>query len=106
MAFGPVSIDSSGLLADDGAERLAEFVKLFEHLLVDCLVPGFLFSFRMIDLVLEVVEEVNGPVDDLCRSLVVLIRVESVEKKAVVDELADEVLEIFFDDSKVHIELI
>ena len=65
---------SKKLLRNNGAELLAEFVKLLEHLFAESgKVYGRLNAFRrMIYLVLEVVIEVNCLVDNLRKIVVVL----------------------------------
>ena len=92
------------LLRNNGAELLAEFVKLLEHLFAESgKVYGRLNAFRrMIYLVLEVVIEVNCLVDNLRKIIVVLAWVKCSEKSAVVNEFSNEVLDVFFDNSKIH----
>ena len=56
----------------------------------------------MSGLLLEVVVEVNSLLDYLVNLLRVLVRVEENEKLAILDELADEELDGFLENSKIH----
>ena len=54
-------------------------------------------------LVAELVEEVDGFVDETVHLVGALVRVDGEEQAAVVDECTNHVLDVFFDVTKVHI---
>ena len=90
------------LLRNYSAKLFAEFVDLFEHLLCECCVECLLVSLWVVGLALEVVVEVYSLVDYLGNLVNVLIWVECYEKCAIVNELANEELDVFLENSKIH----
>ena len=84
------------------AEFLAELVELLKHLLCEVPVEGSLVALRMVGSVLEVVVKLYCFVDYLADLVHVLVWVERNEKRAVINELCNEILDVFLKNSKVH----
>ncbi len=89
---------------DHRAEFLVEGVGLFKEFLADCGEMGRLRAFNfLIDLVPEIVVQVHCFFEEACESLFVTGFVHSAEKRAIVDECSDDILDVFLDVSKIHI---
>ena len=85
------------LLGNDGAQLLVEGIELLVHLLAETcepVLPVLLLNLR-IGLVLHIVVKVNRSVLDINHLVSALVRVDCDEQCAVVDKLADEVLDLF-----------
>ena len=102
LPFREIRVHRAGLflsvpLGNDGAELLVESIKLLIHLLAEACEPVLpvLLLHLGIGLVLHIVVKVNRSVLDINHLVSALVRVDCDEQCAVVDKLADEVLDLF-----------
>ena len=91
------------LLRNYCTEFLAKLVKLLEHLFCKSVVECLLVALRMVGLVLEIVVKIYSLINYLSDVVSILVWVKRYEKRAVINELSYEVLDVFLENSKVHI---
>lgn len=106
LPFREIRVHRAGLflsvpLGNDGAELLVESIKLLIHLLAEACEPVLpvLLLHLGIGLVLHIIVKVNGGVLDIHHLVSALVRIDGYEQCAVVDKLADEVLDLFLEIS-------
>ena len=98
------SLFSLACFLDDLAEFGVQPVSLLEEFLADGGVVSALLSLTLhVDLVLKVIVKVDGLVKESAEGLVVSLAVDRTEKRAIVDECTDHVLNVLFYVSKIHI---
>lgn len=91
------------LLGNCRTEFLAESVRPLEQFLADTVVIYLPVAFDLsVDLIFKFVIEIDSLVYYLCHLVGVFTRVERDEKCAVINELPDDVLNVFFYVSKIH----
>ena len=97
-----LSVLYASLFRNYCAELLAKKVDLLEHFLCKSCVVGFLLTLWVVSLALELVVEVYCLVNYLRNLVSVLVWVKRYEKCAIVNELSNEELDVFLENSKIH----